>query len=375
MGWLRLYDPGIVRADFARIAAADMDTVRIFLLWDHIQPSIDTIDSACLVNVVDVANAADEAGVELIVTLFTGHMSGVNWIPEWATGGNDGDARFRVVSGGQVHPHPLVLRNWYDEDEIVDAQVLLASGVAAALAGHPSVWAWDLGNENSNCTIPPDAAAADRWLERMTAALRTADPGSLVTVGVHMEDIESDRLIGPTESAVWCDFVCMHGYPIYADWSSGPTDERLVPFLTELTGWLAGKTPVLFEEFGLPTAEPGGPPKGVYVTEAEAARYAGQTLDGIRVAGGIGALLWCYADYSSARYEEPPLDVAVHERSFGLWRADHTAKPAVAEISSRSGQACLATPDVNRWLDVTVDEFKADRRRQLVRLYRRYCSA
>ena len=55
-------------------------------------------------HVVDTADAAAEAGVELVVTLFTGHMSGVNWIPAWATGGGDGDARFRVVAGGVVQP-------------------------------------------------------------------------------------------------------------------------------------------------------------------------------------------------------------------------------------------------------------------------------
>ena len=52
--------------------------------------------------VVDTADAAAEIGLQLIVTLFTGHMSGVNWVPGWATGGDDGDDRFRVMSGGVV---------------------------------------------------------------------------------------------------------------------------------------------------------------------------------------------------------------------------------------------------------------------------------
>jgi len=107
----------------------------------------------------------------------------------------------------------------------------LAATVSGALSGHPAVWAWDLGNENSNCTIPPDPAAAERWMERMTSALRAGDPGRLITIGTHMEDLENDRMIGPAEAARWCDVISMHGYPIYADWSAGPTDEHLVPFL------------------------------------------------------------------------------------------------------------------------------------------------
>ncbi len=36
---------------------------------------------------VDVADLAAGLGLALIPTLFTGHMSGVNWIPPWALGG------------------------------------------------------------------------------------------------------------------------------------------------------------------------------------------------------------------------------------------------------------------------------------------------
>src|SRR2546421_5197798 len=124
MDWLACYDPAVVRRDFSRIAAAGMDTVRIFLRWEDIQPGPTNIDTTALAAVVDTADAATGAGVELIVTLFTGHMSGVNWIPAWATGGNEGDARFRVVSGGAVLRGPRVLRNWYADPEITDAQAL-----------------------------------------------------------------------------------------------------------------------------------------------------------------------------------------------------------------------------------------------------------
>jgi hypothetical protein len=38
----------------------------------------------------------------LLPTLFTDHMSGVNWIPRWALEAVEDTARFRVVSGGKV---------------------------------------------------------------------------------------------------------------------------------------------------------------------------------------------------------------------------------------------------------------------------------
>jgi endo-1,4-beta-mannosidase len=372
MEWLPNHDGDVVRRDFGRIAAAGMDTVRVFLRWEDLQPTATRIDPMAVAAIVDTADAATAAGVELIATLFTGHMSGVNWIPAWATGGDAGDPRFRVVSDGTVHPRRDDLRNWYGDAAVIDAQALQADTVAAALEGHPALWAWDLGNENSNCTIPKDAAVADRWLERMSSVLRARDPRPLITVGTHMEDLEDERMLGPAEAARWCDFVCMHGYPVYADWSAGPTDEHLVPYLAELTGWLAGGAPVLFAEFGHATAPTGSTPTDLQVREEDAALYVGRTLDALRGCGTIGALLWCYADYHPDLHGRPPLDLARHERTFGLWRHDGSPKPSVAEITARRDRPRRGSDPDRTWIDITPDEFAADRRRHLLRLYDRY---
>ncbi len=127
------------------------------------------------------------------------------------------DLRFRLVSGGRVDRRGL--RNWYSDADLVAAQELPAAAAATALAGHPAVWAWDLGNENSNCVVPPNRPAARAWLARLSSAIRTGDETALVTVGLHMEDLEEDRLLGPREASEACDLLSMHGYPIYARWA------------------------------------------------------------------------------------------------------------------------------------------------------------
>src|SRR5262249_54037075 len=160
----------VTRRDFRRAASAGFDNIRVFLRWEDAQPTASTIDTATLGLLVDAADAAVEAGVTLVVTLFVGHMSGVNWIPDWATGGTDGDRRFRVVSTARARSAGGI-RNWYTDPAIVAAQERLAAAAATALAGHPGVWAWDLGNENSNCTIPPDRTAGEAWLERISTAI------------------------------------------------------------------------------------------------------------------------------------------------------------------------------------------------------------
>jgi endo-1,4-beta-mannosidase len=369
MDWLRVYDPAITRGDFARARAAGLDTIRVFVRWEDAQPTADTFDAAVLRRLVDAADAAVEVGVRLLVTLFTGHMSGVNWIPAWAVGGPSGDPRFRIVSGGRPGSPEVGIRNWYRDAAVVDAQERLATATADALAGHPGVWGWDLGNENSNCTIPPDHASADAWLERMSTALRRGDPGKPITIGLHMEDLENDRVIGPAEAARWCDVVSMHGYPIYADWAAGSTDSELVPFLAEVTRWLSSGAPVLFEEFGLPTATVSN---GSLIGETDAAQYTGRVLDGLRAVGCRGAFLWCFSDYDPGLSRVPPFDAAPHELCFGLWRADGTAKPAVREVTSRAGLACVTPGRPRDWLDIDGATFADDRRHHLRRLYGRF---
>jgi len=166
--------------------------------------------------------------------------------------------------------------------------------------------------------------------------------------------------------------VSMHGYPIYSDWSTGPTDDRLVPFLAHITRWLAGGAPVLFEEFGLPTIPVAGLASSVAVAEDLAAIYTGAVIDTLWADGSMGALLWCYSDYATKLFKSPPLDLAVHERAFGLWRADGTPKPAVAQVSVRSGRN-RKSPAEPSWLDIGPEEFVIDRKAQLARLYHRYC--
>jgi hypothetical protein len=63
---------------------------------------------------------------------------------------------------------------------------------------------------------------------------------------------------------------------------------------------------------------------------------------------------------------------AAHERSFGLWRADGSPKPAVAEVTARAGSLRVPPPSPEEWLDIDQDTFASDRQLHLARLYRRY---
>ena len=120
----------------------------------------------------DGRGPARDAGLDVMPTLFTGHMSGVDWIPAWALGGVERDARFRVVSGGRVVETGCGTGTSTTTSRGPRRCWRPARGGAR---GHAALWAWDLGNENSNCVVPADHELARRWLSRMMSAIRAAD--------------------------------------------------------------------------------------------------------------------------------------------------------------------------------------------------------
>ena len=363
MHWWHEFDRAEVDRDFAAIAAAGGDSVRVFLLWEDFQPAAGSVSSRALGHLVEVLDVARSHGLEVMPTLFTGHMSGANWIPEWATG-PAGAGRFRTIAGETAVDR--LPRDWYEDPAVRDAQARLAREAAAALRGHPALWAWDLGNENSNVCVPATRDLGRAWLATITDAIRTSDPTVPITIGLHMEDLEEDRRLGPAEAAEVCDFLCMHGYPLYATWARSATDASLPAFLAEITRWLGGKD-VFFAEFGIPTRTTD--------EEATADAYLSGALDALHAAGTTGAMLWCFADYLPEIWGRAPLDRAPHERYFGLWRADGTPKPAAHHLGRYAGVLRREPARAADWIDIPRDRFYERPGANIRRLYARYVGA
>jgi endo-1,4-beta-mannosidase len=381
MYWWRDFNAEEVRADFSMMAANGLITARVFLLWEDFQPDPSRVSSTALRHLVCLADIAAACGVLIMPTLFCGHMSGVNWLPGWMLASAPGAGRFPVWSGG--HQLAAGIRNWYSDREVAGAQQLQCCEVSRALAGHPAVWAYDLGNESSNCVIPPDRDAARQWLEVMVSELKKSSGGCRVTLGMHAEDLEEDRCLWPQDAAAWCDFLCMHGYPFYLSWVGDPCDVRVLPFLGLVTRWLGGKQ-VLFEEFGAPS-RPGLTPypegegcRTPLWPEDSVTSYYRQALDLLCRAGMTGAMAWCCSDYHPSLWDRPPLRENPHERHFGLFRHDGTAKPAVwawREFANRmaTGEGPEVDPDAGAWLrGEDRERFYYNPRAELSRLYEKY---
>jgi len=381
MYWWRDFEVEEVEEDFRRLAENNFQVVRIFLTWEDFQPMPEIIAPTSVDHLRKVADLAFDCGVQLMPTFFCGHMSGINWMPTWMLAPGEDKGRFPIFSNNQVRWASI--RNCYTDPKVIEAQYIQIKTIVTAMKDHEAIFAYDLGNEASNWVIPPDRSHAQKWLETMTAAVKHSSGGALVTLGMHAEDLEEDRRLWPQDAAAYCDFLCMHGYPYYLPWVDDPIDPDLVPFLGIITCWL-GQKPVLFQEFGVPTHSvltPTLPEEYVSMckcplwTEEDAVFYYTKVLQGLGEAGTIGGMAWCYADYAPVLWDKHPLNEILHERHFGMFRHDGTAKPAV-EIFSQYQKSLNYKLEIQAqypWLnEKDRDKFYLHPRNNLSRLYQRY---
>src|SRR5579883_1385853 len=344
MYWWKYFSADEVVQEFEQIKELHLEAVRFALLWEDFQPERYRVDVKQMNNLEKVLQIADDLKLRCVPTLFTGHMSGYNWLPHWALDvASPNQTRFPIVSNETVVDRAV--RPLFADPAMLEAQELQARTLAEAFGQHPAILFWDLGNETSNVEIPASEEQAAEWAGRLAEAIHAGHSDALVSCGLHAEDLEHDRRLSPFTMAESNDFLCMHGYSIYASWAKAPLDSDVCPFLCILTESMGGK-PVLFEELGICTAEPGAAGHFVdiptragvlhqyFASEDEAAAYYEETLEKLHAAGALCAFAWCYGDYDDSLFGAPPCNTHLHERSFGLVRADGSLKPA-AEVVQR----------------------------------------
>jgi len=385
MYWWRNFDAAQVRDDFALIRHYGMDTVRLFLLWDHFQPAPDRVDETCLGHLETVCDIAQENGLELDVTFFTGHMSGPNWAPGWlldADAGYPSPACNQLVSGDVVVESGY--RNMYTDETALAASRLLLKTVVQRLKDHPAIWLWNLGNEPDLFARPPDGAA---WVREMKALINNIDSEHLVTCGLHNDSLLENNGFRVDKVYAETDIAVMHAYPMYSSLARQPLDPDFVPFTCALTSALCGK-PTLMEEFGGCTTAPGaesavwewtayGQHRTQFMASEDAlAAYLDAVLPRLVDVGATGAFLWCFADYAESLWEKPPCKESKHERFFGLVRPDGSVKPH-ADVIKRFAERKPTVQPAKRTLTlaVTPDEYYADPAQYLPDLYAQFIAA
>jgi hypothetical protein len=321
------WQPQVVAQDLQRLAEAGLQVLRVFPLWPDFQPlaALGTgaglvelrhgeqplaDDEAGAAGVSEVmverfaafADLARQQGLQLIVGLVTGWMSGRLFVPPAFTGRN-------------VLTDPLALL-W---------QIRFVKFFVRRFREHPAILAWDLGNE-CNCMGPANREQAWVWTAAIVDAIRTQDATRPVVSGMH------SLLPGPEAS--WriqdqgelTDVLTTHPYLYFTPYcDQDPVNSLRSELHSTAESRLyaeIGRRPCLIEEIG--TLGP------MVASEAVAADFIRTVLFSAWAHDCRGLLWWCAFDLG--HLAQAPYDWDAYERELGLLRADGTPRPALVEI-------------------------------------------
>lgn len=389
MYWWSKFDAGEVRDEFAIIKEIGLNVVRMFLLWDDFQPEPTRVAKDKLGHLVTVTDIAAEYGLGLDMTFFTGHMSGPNWSPRWLLGGRDHP--YPGLSREIISQHKVVTegyRNMFHDEMALNATRLLLKTVVGLLKDHPALWMWNLGNEPDLFAWPQSSDLGAAWVREMVDLIKSIDSKHPVTIGLHGDGLHRDNGLRIDKVYAHTDVAVMHSYPMYTPWARQPLDPDFVPFTCAVTAALCGK-PVLMEEFGGCTAQPGEPSyimkwmetngrerDQFMAGEEDFAEFIRLTLPKLHETGATGAMFWCYADYVPELWDLPPCQNARHERFFGLVRPDGSLKPHAKVIQEFAKTKPQVKPiPAYAKLSLNPDEYYKEPLGYLIDSYQQYLTA
>lgn len=328
--------PEIIERDLRELSHAGLKTLRVFPLWSDFQPVMvargfhgsrrelllrpwggveqslpDTqagragVDAVMLDRFAEFADIARRHGMELIVGLITGWMSGRTFIPP-------------AADGLALHTDPVALQ----------LQGRFIRCFVQRFAQESAIIAWDLGNE-CNCLGPvPCQEAAWTWTAFVTGTIRSFDCSRPVISGMHTLEPTGHWTI--QDQAEHCDLLTTHPYPLWSRHTAqDPIDGARTTFhATAETSMYAdiGGRPALAEEIGTM-----GPMMGDWES---ATRFVRINLFSLWANDCLGFLWWCAFD--QRRLHHAPYTWIGVERELGLFDEDHRPKPMVRALTEFS---------------------------------------
>lgn len=180
-----------MQRDLDRIASLGADHLRVLLIWPYFQPNLTWVSPEHLDRLEDLMTMAGARQLDVLVTVFTGQLSGWFFLPPF----NKPDPAF------------------YSDARIGAAQDLFAHQLAERLRAHANFMGFDLGNELNTCWTAP-LATGDRWMINMLARMNKLAPGA-----VHVNGVDHKPWFQPTTFSAHTlaaqRFPVMHCYPFW----------------------------------------------------------------------------------------------------------------------------------------------------------------
>lgn len=323
--WLD-FDLDSVRADLDSIAALGLDHIRVFPLWPYFQPNRTLIRERAVADLVRLADAAAERGLDVNVDGLQGHLSSFDFVPAWT--------------------RTWHRRNLFTDPEVVEGQAAYLRILAAALADRPNFIGMTLGNEVNQFSAgphpDPDRATSDQidaWLTRLLAACEEGAPGRL---HLHAEYdatwYQDDQPFTPAQAARQGAVTAVHSWVFNGTAqrhgrTSVPTEHHAA-YLVELSKAWADDPhrPVWLQEVGAPA--PLIPP------EHAAAFTEATVVNALDCPDLWGITWWCSHDVSRDLADFPAL-----EYGLGLLTNDRRPKDIARVLAKAAdGPAHIPAP-------------------------------
>jgi hypothetical protein len=370
-GWApqlwKQFDPEATRRDFARMKELGVNCVRVFLTYGSFFTEPDALNPEGLRKFDELLRIAEAAGIYVHPT-GPDHWEG---IPPWAA--TDRIADERVLAALETF-WKLFAERYRGRNVLFAYDLLNEPAVAWDTPAMRAKWSrWleaEYGSAEKTAAAwqveaasirwgeqpPPPAdeapgdrqlldyqhfreAVAEEWTRRQAAAIKSADPEALVTVGLIqwsvpalLPGVRHYSAFRPERQAEFLDFLEIHFYPLargFFDYARAEDEERNLAYLESVVREVAATgRPVVVAEFGWYgggklTINRGAHPAADEEDQARWCRRAVETTEGL----ATGWLNWGFYDTPDAR------DVS---QLTGLLTVDGKSKAWAREFQSLS---------------------------------------
>ncbi|MDX6363854.1 MAG: hypothetical protein QOC85_2864 [Streptomyces sp.] len=312
--WLD-FDLDAVRADLDSIAALGLDHIRVFPLWPYFQPNRTLIRPRAVEQLVALADAAAERGLDVNVDGLQGHLSSFDFLPSWT--------------------QTWHRRNIFTDPQVVEGEAEYLRTLAAALADRPNFIGMTIGNEVNQFAAGPHPdpdhitpEQAESWLTRLLAACEEGAPGKLhLHASYDAAWYQDDQPFTPEHSAGLGAVTAVHSWVFNGTAQrhgrTGTATEHHAAYLVELSkAWADDpRRPVWLQEVGAPAP---------LIPAEHAAAFTEATVENALDCPDLwGITWWCSHDVSRALADFPELE-------YGLGRLtnDRRPKPAAEALAA-----------------------------------------
>ncbi|MEV6528773.1 glycosyl hydrolase [Streptomyces sp. NPDC051639] len=322
--WLD-FDLDSVRADLDSIAALGLDHIRVFPLWPYFQPNRTLIRPRAVEQLVALADAAAERGLDVNVDGLQGHLSSFDFLPAWT--------------------RTWHRRNIFTDPEVVEGEAAYLRTLAAALADRPNFIGMTIGNEVNQFAAGPHpdpdritSEQAGAWLTRLLAACEEGAPGKPhLHASYDAAWYQDDQPFTPEHSARLGALTAVHSWVFNGTAQRhgrrGVATEHHAAYLVELSKAWADDPgrPVWLQEVGAPAP---------LIPAEHAAAFTESTVANALDCPDLwGVTWWCSHDVSRDLADFPEL-----EYSLGLLTSDRRPKPAARTLARIAGEGRAHRP-------------------------------